>query len=321
MNTLNGLPIFKMKPGLGVDFQSLVTDPAIEVLFKTFAKGERYKFNQDKQIITGPFMIPDLPIFRSDATHGEYYVVFDKQTVQTLNEMFMSEQKTLSFNYQHMDNSKVEGAVLVENWIVGEGDNKAKELGFDVPVGTWMGSVKINNKQFWEEEIKSGKVKGFSIEGYLDMEMKRIKKNTMKKFSVTAKTKDDTYTLGTEADAFAEGVDVYTIAEDGTQAPTEDGDYVMADGSTITVAGGKITKIMPMAAADEAISTEDAAALMKALSPAIAELLKPIQTELAELKDKFSKLPAAASATTNTDDAPAEPTRVQSILNKLHALK
>ena len=29
-----------------------------------------------------------------------------------------------------------------------------------------MGSVKVNNDDVWNEYVKSGKVKGFSIEGY-----------------------------------------------------------------------------------------------------------------------------------------------------------
>lgn len=303
MAELNGLPVYKMKPGLGVDFHSLVSDPAIEVLYKTFSKDTRYKFNQEKQIITGPFMIPDLPIFRSDATHGDYYVVFEKSTIQELNEMFMKEQKTLSFNYQHLENSKVEGAVLVENWIVAEGDNKAKNLGFDVPVGTWMGSVKINNKEFWDKEIKSGNAKGFSIEGYLDMQMSKIKKHNMKKtFAVTAKTKEGK-SLGTEAEAFAEGVEIYEVAEDGTQMPAPDGVYIMEDGSTITCAGGKITSIENTG--EEVLSTDEIEALMKALAPqfqkAIEAATAPLLKEVAEIKEKFSKLPGAASVTAKTD--------------------
>jgi hypothetical protein len=35
-----------------------------------------------------------------------------------------------------------------------------------MPKGTWMVSVKVNNEEVWEEFVKTGKVKGFSIEGY-----------------------------------------------------------------------------------------------------------------------------------------------------------
>jgi hypothetical protein len=318
-----------MKVGQGIDFHSFVLDPAIEVLYKTFGKTERYKFNKEKQIVTGPFMIPDLPIYRNDASHGEYYVVFDKQTVVDLNEKFMSEQKTLSFNYQHMDNSKVDGAVLVENWIVGEGDNKAKSLGFDVPVGTWMGSVKINNIDFWNSEIKTGNAKGFSIEGYLDMQMRNQIKNKMNKDKfISAKTKDGV-TVQSDAEAFAVGVEVYTANEAGETTPLADGEYTMEDGSSITVSGGKITVLTPMAEEAEtesALSVEDIAALMSALSPsieaAITKALEPVTKELSEVKEKFSKLPGNTSATAKTEDVKKKPaTRQDHVMTIMEKLK
>ena len=35
-----------------------------------------------------------------------------------------------------------------------------------MPVGTWMVSMKVNNDDIWTNYVKTGKVKGFSIEGY-----------------------------------------------------------------------------------------------------------------------------------------------------------
>lgn len=281
---------------MGVDFHSLVESPAIEVLYKTFGKSERYKFNQDKQIITGPFMIPDLPIYRNDASHGEYYVVFDKQTIIELNEMFMKEQKTLSFNYQHMDNSKVDGAVLVENWIVGEGDNKAKELGFEVPIGTWMGSVKINNKEFWEKEIKSGNAKGFSIEGYLDMQMKSIKKN---KF-MEAKTKDGVYTITTTDEVMAVNSPVTIKNADGTDGPKE-GEFELENGTILKVLNGAVTEMIE-ATLEEEITPEEVAAMSKMFAKVIEAANKPLLDKITALETKVANMPAAGSATDSTDD-------------------
>jgi hypothetical protein len=45
--------------------------------------------------------------------------------------------------------------------------------GLDVPVGTWMGSVKVDNDEVWNDYVKSGKVKGFSIEGYFADKLER----------------------------------------------------------------------------------------------------------------------------------------------------
>jgi hypothetical protein len=53
-------------------------------------------------------------------------------------------------------------------------NDKANELGFDVPVGTWMLSMKVDNDTIWNDFIKTGKVKGFSIDS-------KSSKNTKKK--------------------------------------------------------------------------------------------------------------------------------------------
>lgn len=316
MTTLNGLPVYKMKPGMGIDFHSLVDSPAIEVNYKTFGKSERYKFNQEKQIITGPFMIPDLPIYRNDASHGEYYVYFDKPTILQLNEQFMKEQKTLSFNYQHKDNSTVEGAVLVENWIVGEGDNKAKELGFDVPVGTWMGSVKINNKKFWDEEIKSGNAKGFSIEGYLDMEMKKIKPTNMSKEKFAEAKTTDGATIKTSAEAFAQGVDAVIVDAEGKETPAE-GDYTLENGTVIKCVAGKVTEMVEAMA--EELSPEEVAAMSKMFSA----ILKPLNDKIAALETKLANMPGAASKTDKIDEKKDEKkeTPAQTTMKKINAIK
>jgi hypothetical protein len=38
--------------------------------------------------------------------------------------------------------------------------------GMNDPVGTWFVSMKVDNDEIWNEYVKSGKVKGFSIEGF-----------------------------------------------------------------------------------------------------------------------------------------------------------
>ena len=35
-----------------------------------------------------------------------------------------------------------------------------------MPLGTWMVSMKVDNDEIWNDYVKTGKVKGFSIEGY-----------------------------------------------------------------------------------------------------------------------------------------------------------
>jgi hypothetical protein len=41
--------------------------------------------------------------------------------------------------------------------------------------GTWFGLMKVNNDEIWNDYVKTGKVKGFSIDGVFDMEKVNLK--------------------------------------------------------------------------------------------------------------------------------------------------
>ena len=62
---------------------------------------------------------------------------------------------------------KLDGMTVVESWIV-ESDlyDKSKKYGLDMPIGTWMVSMKVDNDEIWNNYVKKNKIKGFSIEGY-----------------------------------------------------------------------------------------------------------------------------------------------------------
>jgi hypothetical protein len=62
---------------------------------------------------------------------------------------------------------KINDLSVVESWIVEDTEmDKSKKYGLNAPVGTWMVSMKVNNDTIWNDFVKTGKVKGFSIEGY-----------------------------------------------------------------------------------------------------------------------------------------------------------
>ena len=65
------LPIYEIYIDLndeatGVEFNSLVHDPAHEISFETFAKVKRYEFNDESQIVTGVAISADTPIYRNE---------------------------------------------------------------------------------------------------------------------------------------------------------------------------------------------------------------------------------------------------------------
>lgn len=150
----------------GIDAISLVDQPAIELDFVALSK-EKILFAEadaEKRILVGPALVPDKPIFRKNGEE-EFYVYFSKSTVRRASELYMvhGNQKNHTLEHEH----NVQGLTLVESWVVDDRKkDKSAYYGLDVPVGTWMVAIKVENEAIWQDWVKEGLVKGFSIEGY-----------------------------------------------------------------------------------------------------------------------------------------------------------
>jgi len=160
---------------IGVDAISIVESPAIESDFVAL-KNQDIKLaevDKEKKILMGALLIPNKPIYRN-GSEGEYYIYFSKDTIVKASQMFLQNGKQSNSTLEHAQ--ALNGLTLVESWIV---EDKTKDktalYGLDVPVGTWMGSVKVNNDDVWNEYVKTNKVKGFSIEGYFADKMEAPK--------------------------------------------------------------------------------------------------------------------------------------------------
>ena len=150
----------------GIEAISIVENPAIESDFVAL-KEEEIKLaevSKDKRILMGALLIPNKPIYRM-SDEGEYYIYFSKNTIEKASQMYLrsGNQNNSTLEHQHQLN----GLTLVESWLV-EDDvhDKSRKYGMNVPIGTWMGTMKVNNDQVWNDYVKKGKVNGFSIEGY-----------------------------------------------------------------------------------------------------------------------------------------------------------
>ena len=160
---------------IGVEAISIVESPAIESDFVAL-KNQEIKLaevDKEKKILMGALLIPNKPIYRNGA-EGEYYIYFSKETIVKASQMFLQNGKQSNSTLEH--SKALNGLTLVESWLV-EDDvmDKSRKYGLDVPVGTWMGSVKVNNDEVWNEYVKTNKVKGFSIEGYFADKMESPK--------------------------------------------------------------------------------------------------------------------------------------------------
>lgn len=150
----------------GVEAISIVESPAIESDFIALKDQEikLAKVDEDKKILMGALLIPNKPIYRNGA-EGEYYIYFSKDTVQKASQLYLQNGYQHNSTLEHQQT--LQGLTLVESWIVeDEIHDKTRKYGLNVPVGSWVGAVKVNNDDIWQEYVKTNKVKGFSIEGY-----------------------------------------------------------------------------------------------------------------------------------------------------------
>jgi len=150
----------------GVDAISVVESPAIESNFVALNKEDRLELaemNKEKRLLLGAALIPDKPILRVDDNDEEYYVYFSKDTVRKISEIFQKRKFQDRATEEHK--TEIKGMTVVETWIVEDNQkDKSALYGLDVPVGTWMISMKADNDEIYAK-AKSGQVKGFSIEG------------------------------------------------------------------------------------------------------------------------------------------------------------
>ena len=127
-----------------------------------------YEELDEKQILVGPLMKANKLIKRVDE-EGEYFVYFDADSIEKIAYKFMEEKLIDRVNIEHDSSDMISDAFLVESWIVKDPKNdKSAFYGYEPKKGDWYGMYKIKNDEVWDEYIRTGKVKGFSVEGYFN---------------------------------------------------------------------------------------------------------------------------------------------------------
>lgn len=165
---------------------SLVTSPAIEMDFVAFDKKElktlNFKVeNPAQRKLIGVFMVPNQKIYRvnQDALGNvieEYYVMMSKETIEKAVKKFFKYGYSNNTNLQHETDAK--DVYVIESWITTQKNDKLLNYGFkDVPEGSWAGTIFVENEQIWDEFIKTGILKGFSIEGNFVKSLDPIKED------------------------------------------------------------------------------------------------------------------------------------------------
>lgn len=165
--------IKKYKVGLDSETYkiSMVTEPAIEVDYVALEKQNEeveIKLSSDERhICYGPALIPNKDIYRNNGEQ-EFYINFSEESISKMSQEFLKNYKQHEVNLQHETNA--DEVFVCESWIVEDPyKDKANALGFNVEKGTWMIGMKVNNIEVWDK-VKSGELKGFSVESAIRLE-------------------------------------------------------------------------------------------------------------------------------------------------------
>ena len=285
----------------GVYAVSLVDQPAIEVDWIKLSKEViefEFSANKDKQLLNGPLLIPNKLIYRRDDNGNEYNIVFDEETIQLIADKYNENKLGDIFNFQHSD--KTVEAVLLQNWITGEID-KSQEYGFTLAKGTWFGSVKVKDEEFWLSEVKTGKVKGFSVEIKAGVELIEMNEQKIKNINLMEIKTNEGVSLYFDGE-FAVGTALFLDEAKTQKAP--EGAHMLEDERVITLDAEGV--ILSIADKTPEIETEEEMAEevvveqpvdekpnedMKAM---IVEIVTPLMDEVfkqnAELLSRVSQL-------------------------------
>jgi hypothetical protein len=220
--SVNALPTMNRNPN-GEDVAQ-----ASNVITSNFSEQSK-----EKQLIAGPLMIPRKLIHRfNELTNEDFYVYFTEQTIEKIAYKYLMNKYQDNTNLEHSEDIKLKDVILVESWLV-EDPEKDKSYfltGKKYPKGTWYGIMKVLNSTVWKDWVKTGRVKGFSVEGYFS---DRIINASKHKFYYR------TTEGGTEIVIDHETLVVFILEDGERKAIMPDGSYELSNGKTLRVVDSK----------------------------------------------------------------------------------
>ena len=178
------LPVYKLvlsedlNNSTGLSTISFVKEPAIEETFVYFSKDEpteiKFSIQEDRQIITGPALIPNMRIERN--IPEPHYVYIDKEGIELTVKKFFKMNRIGNVNAEHTS-LLLSGVYPFESFIsdASRGINPPSQFK-DLPDGTLFLSYSIESPEIWKQ-VKNGTFNGFSIEGgynMLEVKMSKI---------------------------------------------------------------------------------------------------------------------------------------------------
>lgn len=151
------------KPATGVDFFAFNEQEST----MNFAE-----INMEEGIVIGAAMIPNKLIYRKNDDGKEFNVFYTKETIQQIAVKFFEKDFQKNFNLMHDPTQQKDGVVFFQSFIK-DSSKGIEGMKDNNPDGTWYLGAKINNDEVWNK-IKSGEIKGWSVEGYFKMQPQEL---------------------------------------------------------------------------------------------------------------------------------------------------
>ena len=266
------------KKSKGVFAISLVNAPATEETFIAMAKQEKIvkfaKVDEEQRILMGLVLQPDQLIYRVDEDGNEFEMFFSAETIKDFSQNFFQSGFQLNSKLEH--DEPIEGVTFVESWLVENPKvDKSAAFGLEYPKGSWLVSMKVDNDDIWNNYIKTGELKGFSIDGMVELEEVNLKTNiqmsksnknilALLKQIVSGAEQEVEVTLGSvksgeldiqfDGESLEVGTAVFLIADE-EKVSLADGTYKIDEGGEIVVKDG-IVESMSEAEAEEEVAPE-----------------------------------------------------------------
>lgn len=162
---------------------SFVDKPAMQVQAVALAAQQELitlKVDSDEDMtFTSAVIIPNKLIYRREPT--ERYIRFQTQDIKKIRDKFFAQTGEIRLSNKNHNSADVVQAHLVESWIIRDAKtDTALSYGFqDLPAGTLMATYKVSDRKFWESEVKTGNVTGFSLEGMFEEIPVELSENLM----------------------------------------------------------------------------------------------------------------------------------------------
>ena len=267
------------KKSKGVFAISLVNAPATEETFIAMAKQEKIvkfaKVDEEQRILMGLVLQPEQLIYRVDEDGNEFEMFFSAETIKDFSQNFFQSGFQLNSKLEH--DEPIEGVTFVESWLVEDPKvDKSAAFGLEYPKGSWLVSMKVDNDDIWNNYIKTGELKGFSIDGMVELEEVNFKSNiqmsksnknilALLKQIVSGAEQEVEVTLGSvksgeldiqfDGETLEVGTAVFLIADESEKVSLADGTYKLDEGGEIVVKDG-LVESMSEAEAEEEVAPE-----------------------------------------------------------------